>query len=285
MQATLSSKNYIIVTGANKGIGYAVVERLLNANTSYDILLTSRDTRRGTEALETLHNQYPKLKKQLDYHQLDVTSEESINNFVKFLSDNKHSVQILVNNAGFADWKDVMDPDYWPSQDEIKYLLDINVFGLINVTNAILPLLTKDGRVINVSSSVGALSYQGEIGKKIFEDPNWNIEKIVNFTKNLQEIYNEKKQVESGFSKSIYCVSKAIVNAYTRFALVKELKDDQSCFTIHPGWVQTDLGGPKAPLSKEEGTVSILTCVNFTQKEAKDNNGLFFEQDGTIKAW
>lgn len=78
----------------------------------------------------------------------------------------------------------------------------------------------------------------------------------------------------------MYMTSKCFVNAYNRFVLYPLLKEDQTCFVVHPGWVQTDMGGSNADLKPEEGAVSALTCVDFSLEEAKKHNSGFFDEYG-----
>jgi len=74
MQST-SQRRTILITGANKGIGYATVETLLSESTPYDIILTSRDSKLGQEAVATLQAKYPNSSSALTYYQLDVNDE------------------------------------------------------------------------------------------------------------------------------------------------------------------------------------------------------------------
>ena len=94
----MSSKRVAVVTGSNKGIGLAIV-RSLCKKFDGDVVLTSRDEGRGNEAVAEL-----KEKEGLNpvYHQLDITSRDSIEGLVTFIRDKYGGLDVLINNAGIA---------------------------------------------------------------------------------------------------------------------------------------------------------------------------------------
>ena len=96
--AIMSSKRVAVVTGSNKGIGLAIV-RSLCKKFDGDVVLTSRDEGRGNEAVAEL-----KGKEGLNpvYHQLDITSRDSIEGLVTFIKDQYGGLDVLINNAGIA---------------------------------------------------------------------------------------------------------------------------------------------------------------------------------------
>ena len=86
-----------IVTGGNKGIGFAIVRRLCKEFNG-DVVLTSRDEKLGREAVQKLEGEGLKPV----YCQLDITSSESIENLKKFLVEKYGGLDVIVNNAGIA---------------------------------------------------------------------------------------------------------------------------------------------------------------------------------------
>ena len=94
----MSSKRVAVVTGSNKGIGLAIV-RSLCKKFDGDVVLTSRDEGRGNEAVAEL-----KEKEGLNpvYHQLDITSRDSIEGLVTFIRHKYGRLDVLINNAGIA---------------------------------------------------------------------------------------------------------------------------------------------------------------------------------------
>lgn len=59
-----------------------------------------------------------------------------------------------------------------------------------------------------------------------------------------------------------YCASKALLNAYGRYVLANLVKENQSVFCIHPGWIKTDMGGQEAPGTLEEGVVTNMHLID-----------------------
>ena len=138
------------MTGANKGIGKAVVTELCKKFDG-DVILTSRDVGRGRAAVEELNKQglHPK------YHQLDIDDEASVLKFRDFLQENYGGLDVLVNNAGILfPWKG------GPNQlfaEQARNTVNTNFFGTRRVSNILFPLLRPHARVVNFSSMLGHL--------------------------------------------------------------------------------------------------------------------------------
>jgi len=134
-----------LVTGANKGIGKEIARQLAAAG--HTVHLGSRDLERGRAAAADLGGAVQAL-------QLDVTDPESIAAAAKRLT----SLDILVNNAGISG-------DSRPPQEEevetFRRVFETNVFGVVAVTNAFLPLLHRSAhpRIVNISSGTGSLGW------------------------------------------------------------------------------------------------------------------------------
>ena len=160
----------VVVTGANKGIGYAILEKLLQGQTPYDIILGARNEKLGKEAQRTLSQKYTSSSSKVTFRQLDVNNATSVDNFVSWVkSDRNGKVDVLVNNAGIGSMQET---------PEIRInTLNTNFFNTIGLTDKVLPVLAKDGKVINVSSGLGALSFQKPEVAKMLEDSNLTKEK------------------------------------------------------------------------------------------------------------
>ena len=141
-------KRVILVTGANKGIGFAVVKKFLDQSSSKNndiILLGSRDITRGEDAIRQLGS-----PSNVHLLQLDTSSKESIlaaTNEIK-QKYNGH-LDILINNAAIAP-KD-------QSVEATKSAFETNYYGIKILNENLIPLIRKHGRVINVASGVGPL--------------------------------------------------------------------------------------------------------------------------------
>ena len=139
-----------LVTGANKGIGFAAAHEL--AKQGFHVLVGARDTERGEEAAQ-------KIKADgldADFVTIDVTDEDSIRAAALELGENFGALDVLVNNAAINDGEsDVREL----SIAKLQRVLKTNVYGPLLVTQAFWPLLEKgeDARVVNVSSGLGRL--------------------------------------------------------------------------------------------------------------------------------
>ena len=203
-----TSSKIALVTGATRGIGRETVRHLAEAGVHTLLAGLNRD--RAMEAALDLQSQgLP-----VEAIALDVTDSASIAAAVKEIEQRHGRLDILVNNAGIL----VDDPTRGVSGqalDTWRTTFDTNLFGLIETTQAFLPLLRKSdaGRIVNVSSLLGSLSEH--------QNP-------------ASFIYDFK-------GVPAYNVSKSAVNAWT-IHLAHELKDTGiKVNTIHPGYVQTDM--------------------------------------------
>ena len=148
--------------------------------------------------------------------QLDIRDEASVERVARELKEEFGRADILVNNAGITDpWRGTAkDADF----DAVKDVLETNLFGAWRLAKAVIPLMRRNGygRIVNLSSGMGQLSDMG------------------------------------GHSPG-YRVSKTALNALTRM-LASELAGENILVnSVCPGWVRTDMGGPGARRSVEEG--------------------------------
>ncbi|MEU4690927.1 SDR family oxidoreductase [Actinoplanes sp. NPDC023714] len=137
-----------LVTGANKGIGFAIAQGL--ASMGFRVAVGARDLERREEAVAKLRAEGADAFGLA----LDVTSDESVAAAAASLS----RLDVLVNNAGIAGGF----PQETTSLDLgiLRTVLDTNVFGVLRVTNAMLPLLlrSESPRIVNMSSNMGSLT-------------------------------------------------------------------------------------------------------------------------------
>ncbi|WP_442944390.1 SDR family NAD(P)-dependent oxidoreductase [Nostoc sp.] len=139
----------ILITGGNRGIGFAIAQGLLAKD--YEIIITSRSLDNAKLAAEKLPGKVIPIE-------LDVTDDRSINQAVKILHQKIDRLDVLINNAGVYPDKDINILTI--SRELLDSTINANTFGPIRMVQAFLPLLEKssDARVVNVSSGYGALS-------------------------------------------------------------------------------------------------------------------------------
>lgn len=209
-------KRLAVVTGANKGIGFEVCRQL--ARNGLRVVLSSRDEDKGREAQRVLQQE----NLDVDFHAMDVTDEQGIEAFARYLDDRHGRLDVLVNNAGIS------RGSYGTSVlketlDNFHEVMDTNFYGALRVSQALVPIMRKDhyGRIVNVSSGMGQLD-----------------------------------EMEDGIAA--YRVSKTALNALTRMLATATANDGILVNSMCPGWVRTDMGGENAPRSVEQGAETAV---------------------------
>ncbi|MDR3415200.1 MAG: SDR family oxidoreductase [Nevskia sp.] len=227
-----------LITGANKGIGFETARQL--AKTGVQVILASRGRKKGVDASLKLQGEGLSVEALL----LDVASAGSVAEAAREVERRHGRIDILINNAGVL----LDDLARKPSEQTLEVwrkTFDANLFGMVAVTQAFLPLLRKSpaGRIVNLSSILGSIA--------LHADPE-------------SPVYN--------FKAPAYNVSKAAVNAWT-VQLAYELKDTAiKVNAAHPGHVKTDMGGAAAPMEIVDGA---RTSVQLALLGPDGPNGAF----------
>ena len=148
------NKPVALVTGSNRGIGYATVKELLKLGQS--VVLTSRKEKDGHKAVSELEK-----FGNVIYHQLDVSDPVSVEKIAKFIENTFGRLDILINNAGinYDTWQKAVDADL----TQVEETLNTNLYGAWRMSQAFIPLMKKNtyGRIVNVSSGSGAFAEMG----------------------------------------------------------------------------------------------------------------------------
>ena len=148
-----SNQKTAVVTGTSSGIGHETA--LILARNGFLTYATMRnlDKSSGLKKIASKEN----LDSKLRYIQLDVTSDKSVQDAIKTISSEAGRIDVLVNNAGYGLTGAFEDLTI----DEIKTQYETNVFGLIRVTQAVLPIMRKQksGIIVNISSGAGRFGY------------------------------------------------------------------------------------------------------------------------------
>ncbi|MEK6746190.1 MAG: SDR family oxidoreductase [Pseudomonadota bacterium] len=134
----------VLVTGANRGIGKALVEALLKKN----VKKIYAAARKIEDIPDFSDSRIVSIK-------LDITDSAQIKNAAKQASD----VQLLINNAGALKFASILEGD----EESIRHDMEVNYFGTVNVTRSFVPILQKNGGggIASVSSIVGLASIAG----------------------------------------------------------------------------------------------------------------------------
>jgi NAD(P)-dependent dehydrogenase (short-subunit alcohol dehydrogenase family) len=239
----METQRVAVVTGANRGLGLGTAAAL--AERGYTVALTARDMDAAREAAKPLQAR----GLQVVPMRLDVTRQSEVAALARELDDRFGRVDVLVNNAA------VVSPDgddagklgvFEADPLLIARIFDANTLGPMRLCQALVPLMRRNGygRIVNVSSGMGALHDMG-----------------------------------GGWPG--YRLSKAALNALTRI-LTQELGEAPiKVNAVCPGWVQTDMGGPDAPRTLDQGVQSVLWAALLPDDGPR---GGFF-RDGVALAW
>lgn len=156
-----------LITGANKGIGFETARQL--AAMGMTVLAGARDSERGEAAGRVLRDSGA------DAHfvRLDVTDPASVQQAAEWIDSRYGHLDVLVNNAGTASVTRQGFPPSQTSLEDMRAVYEINVFGVVAVTNAMLPLLRRGeaARIVNVSSEVGSITSQSDPASPLSQMP------------------------------------------------------------------------------------------------------------------
>ncbi|KAM5179919.1 carbonyl reductase [NADPH] 1-like [Mantella aurantiaca] len=247
----MSGVRVAVVTGSNKGIGLAVV-RAMCKQFQGDVYLTARNTQLGEEAVREL-----KEKEGLSplFHQLDINDLTSIRALRDFLKNKYGGLDVLINNAGIA----FKVADTAPFSTQAEVTLRTNFFATLDICHELLPLIKPNGRVVNVSSMVSprALAQCSRELQEKFRRDAIGEEELVKLMEKFVEDAKHGVHQEKGWPNTAYGVSKIGVTVMSRIQ-ARQLRNSRKGDNIIlnaccPGWVRTDMAGPNATKSPDEG--------------------------------
>jgi NAD(P)-dependent dehydrogenase (short-subunit alcohol dehydrogenase family) len=255
----------VLVTGANRGLGLETCRQL--ARRGLRVILTSRGDG-GDEAARRLARD----GLSVSYRRLDVADAASIAALERDLARDGVSIDVLVNNAGIS--MNGFNPEV------ARRTLDVNFFGAMNVTDALLPRVPDGGNVVMVSSALGELSCVDSALKARLLDPRITRDDLVTLMDGFVRSVERGEATKSGWPSSAYSVSKVGLNTLVRILARQLAPRGVRVNAVCPGWVRTDMGGRGAPRSVEQGAASIV----WAAAPEKGPTGAFF-RDGKAIDW
>jgi NAD(P)-dependent dehydrogenase (short-subunit alcohol dehydrogenase family) len=227
-----------LITGANKGLGFETARRLVALG--HTVYVGARDRAKGEAAAQRLGARFV---------QLDVTDDASVAAAAAWLQQQPGGLDVLVNNAGIAG-RMTAPPDV--TADAMRDVYETNVFGIVRVTHAMLPLLraSKSPVIVNVASGLGSFG-----------------------------VVTDASRFESNVVALAYCSSKSAVTMLT-VQYAKALPE-MRVNVVDPGYTATDLNQNSGPQTVEQGTDAIVRLATI----GKDGPTGTFQDAAGILPW
>jgi NAD(P)-dependent dehydrogenase (short-subunit alcohol dehydrogenase family) len=225
-----------LITGANRGLGYETARHLTALG--HDVWMAARDEERGRGAAGELGARFV---------QMDVTDDESVSAAAAMVETEHGSLDVLVNNAGISGGR-IPVPEVTP--DDLRRVYETNVFGVVRVTQAFVPLLerSKAPVIVNVSSGMGSLG--------ITTDPD---------------------RLESRIVGLAYPSSKTALNMLT--SQYAKAYPGMRINAVDPGYTATDFNQHRGTQPVEEGAEAIVRAAMLG---ADGPTGAYLDRHGRI---
>ena len=213
----LDLQRTIVVTGANKGIGYSIIDKLLCSKNYSKIIMTSRSQERGQQAIDRLKKTHgEKIGEKLFLLDLDLLSKKSIENFSNQLKDQFGSIDCIVHNAGLL----LTDT---PTDKEFHLQWTTNYINTRYLTEKILEekILKKSGKIIFISSGYGCIERIKEskplFYKRLINFKSLTIQQIDKIWEEYKNEYLSDQETRNGWGtdySSVYSHTKLFLNVY-----------------------------------------------------------------------
>ncbi|MFT5193938.1 MAG: NAD(P)-dependent dehydrogenase (short-subunit alcohol dehydrogenase family) [Candidatus Promineifilaceae bacterium] len=227
---------------------------ITGANRGIGLEMTQQLVRDGNRVFATcrLPDEATALKELAQQHsewvtivQLDVINDMSVQSAAKQVAEQTDQLDLVINNAGI-NFRDTFAEF---NSDEYLLCLNVNGVGALRVVHEFVGLLRRGTapKIVNISSQLGSMTAQ-----------------------------------RPGFGSSGYNASKAVMNMITRQLSFDFAAEGIVVISMHPGWVQTDMGGANAAVTPHDSAAGILkVAAGLTA----DDNGKFYIYNGEIHPW
>ncbi len=231
----------VLITGANKGIGFETAKQL--AQSGYIVYLGCRDKTKGLDAVKKLKDLG---SSNVELVEIDVTNINSVKKARQELENKIEALDVLINNAGISGEQpqNISTIDI----DNLRKVFETNFFGAVQTTQQFINLLkkSKEPIIINISSELGSLTVHNRT-----QNPNY-------------KMYDA------------YSCSKTALNAFT-VMLANEFRGAKlRIISVTPGYTATDMNQFKGTQTVEEGAKSI---VKFATSDKEGPTGKFFREE------
>jgi NAD(P)-dependent dehydrogenase (short-subunit alcohol dehydrogenase family) len=242
----------IMITGANRGIGWEFTKRYLYRGDT--VIGTYRDKDRSQELLSLRTRMVDEGNEALIPVLLEVREQASIDACFNEVSQHIESLDMLINNAGMGDNSvDTGDPAAHKSFGNLKAealmnILAVNSVAPVLITQKFAPMMewADDPKVVHISSKMGSIELRGD----------------------------------SGYYS--YSASKTALNMLGRVMSKDLISMGVLSVMLHPGWVRTAMGGPEAPVTVEESVEGMIKVIDGLKAE---DNGRFLDWNGEELPW
>nr|XP_033778212.1 C-factor-like isoform X2 [Geotrypetes seraphini] len=245
----------VLITGCSRGLGLGLVKGLAEAPNSPDLIIATCRQPEAAQELQELSKRYHNIRILL----LDIVSEESRQKLVKEVGElvGAQGLNCLINNAG----RNISASLDNVTAETMLQVYETNTVAQLMMTKAFLPLLKQAAKQ---SSGMG-----------------WHRALIVNVS-SISASIQLVQEKEIFLMVYPYRISKTALNMLTK-CLAADLKEDGIlCISLHPGWLQTDMGGKQAPMKVEESVPSI---VSLLARLGEKDNGCFLDWKGNTIPW
>jgi len=247
--ASSPERKVALVTGGNRGIGRETALQL--GQLGVHVIVGARDLAKVHPVVVDLQGRGYSAEAVV----IDLSAEGDRHAAAALIEERHSRLDILVNNAGI--WLESDDASHPVAndtsvipEDVLRAIFDVNFFGTVALTQALLPLIRRSaaGRIVNVSSILGSLT-----------------------------AHSDYASVVSGSKAFGYNASKTALNAFT-VHLAHELRHTRiKVNSIHPGWVRSEMGGAGADMSLEEG--ARLSVRFATLPDDGPTGGYYFDAE------
>lgn len=245
----------VLITGSNRGLGLEFVKQLTRNSTPPKVLIAAcRSPDEGHELKEIASN-----NSNVHILKLDVTDEKNYSNFTSQVSDlvGDHGLNLLINNAGISPKSTRINMVKW---NQMTDTFITNTVAPLILTKSLLPLL-KSAASESIDNNQLSASRAA----------------VVNLSSILGSIENN----DTG-GLYPYRASKAALNAVTKSMSLDLKMYNILVLSMHPGWVQTAMGGNKAPLTPTQSVEAIIKTLHQCTDQ---HNGAFLQYDGQPLPW